>query len=212
MTTLTVMKARIASELRRSDLTSQIASAITTAIEAYQHERFGFSESRELTFDTVASQEFYTASDDADIGLIKKIDHVHVYVGDMPYEMCPETPERIELLSTNGTASGTPLSYCWFAKKFRVYPIPSEAYTIRITGTFKVAAPATDEETDNDWMLEGERLIRSRAKYEIALHVLRDMDLAQAMTTAIQEAKNQLLIDAAQHQQQGGWRISPTMF
>ena len=43
MTTLAVMKARIAEEFRRDDLTSDIASAITTAITAYKYEKFSFN-------------------------------------------------------------------------------------------------------------------------------------------------------------------------
>lgn len=43
MTTLTAMKTRIAQELRRNDLTTEIANAISTAIEAYKYERFFFN-------------------------------------------------------------------------------------------------------------------------------------------------------------------------
>lgn len=82
MTTLAVMKARIASEFRRDDLTADIASAITTAIDAYKYEPFPFN--RE---------------------------------------------------------------------------------------TF-VGAPTDDSQTDNAWMTTAERLIRSRAKLEIAVNVI----------------------------------------
>lgn len=41
--TLTDMKSRIASELRRDDLTSDIADAITSAINVYKYERFSFN-------------------------------------------------------------------------------------------------------------------------------------------------------------------------
>lgn len=43
MTTLTVMKARIATELRRDDLTTEIAAAISSAISAYKYDRFNFN-------------------------------------------------------------------------------------------------------------------------------------------------------------------------
>mgnify|MGYP003487895577 FL=1 len=44
MTTLATMKDRIARELRRSNIETQIGEAITTAIDAYQTERFAFAE------------------------------------------------------------------------------------------------------------------------------------------------------------------------
>lgn len=212
MTTLTIMKARIASELRRSDLTTQIASAIDTAIQAYQDQRWFFNESRDLTFSTVADQEFYTSSDDADIGLVKKIDYVKIYMDDHPNVLQVEDPARMEWLSQNGTATGEPLYYCYYARKFRLYPVPSDVYTVRIGAQIKLAGPATDEEADNPWMIEAERLIRSRAKYELALHVLRDTKLAEGMASAVQEAEAQLRRDTNQQTQQGGWLIQATKF
>jgi len=44
MTTLSVMKGRIAEELRRDDLTTEIANAIATAIAGYKYERFSFNQ------------------------------------------------------------------------------------------------------------------------------------------------------------------------
>ena len=212
MTTLAILKARVATEIRRTDLTTQIASAISTAIGAYQEQRFYFNESRSLTFSTVASQEFYTSSDDADIGLIKKIDYIKLYVGDFPYELSPERPEEIEWLSQNATQTGQPLSYCYYARSIRLHPVPDAIYTVRIGGMIKLAEPATDNEASNAWMIDGERLIRSRAKYELALHVLRDTKLADEMGSAVQEAEAQLRRDTNNQTQQGGWLIHATKF
>lgn len=101
MTTLAIMKSRIANEFRRDDLTNDIADAISTAIEAYKNERFGFN------------------------------------------------------------ASGF------------------------------VDAPAADDETDNPWMIEAERLIRSRAKLEIVVNVFRQPD-DRLKTDLLQEVEDAL--------------------
>lgn len=192
MGTLTIMKARIADELARTDLTSQIAYAITDAIAAYEDERFHFNETRALTFPTVANQEFYDSDDAASIATIQKIDYVMVYVGDIPHTLTYERPEDMEALSVSGTQSGTPWSYTWYGNQLRLYPVPDQAYTIRIGASVKIAAPATDGEASNPWMTHAERLIRSRAKNELALHVLFDDDLAMKMATATKEAFDQL--------------------
>lgn len=192
MSTLTIMKARIADELARSDLTSQIAYAITDAIAAYEDERFHFNESRALTFTTAQGQEWYTEADSANIALIQKIDYVMVYVGDQPYKMAYERPEELEALSVANTTTGTPWSYTWYGNAIRLYPIPDQAYTVRIGASVKVAAPATDGEANNPWMTHAERLIRSRAKNELALHVLFDDELAVKMAAAVKEAFDQL--------------------
>jgi len=192
MSTLAIMKARIADELARSDLTSQIAYAITDAITAYEDERFHFNESRATTFSTVDGQEFYSSSDAAAIGNIQKIDYVKVYVGNQPHDLGYERPGDMESLSLNGTQEGTPWSYTWYGNQIRLYPVPDQAYTIRIGASVKVAAPASDAEASNSWMTHAERLIRSRAKLELALHVLKDTELAQTMITAVEEAFEQL--------------------
>ena len=192
MSTLAIMKARIADELARDDLTSQIAYSITDAIAAYEDTRWFFNETRAVTFSTVASQEFYTSSDAAAIATIQKFDYVKVYVGNQAYDLTYEAPGEMENLSVSGTQIGTPWSYTWYGEQIRLYPIPDQVYTIRIGASVKVAAPASDAETGNPWMTHAERLIRSRAKLELALHVLKDEGLAQTMATAVEEAFDQL--------------------
>lgn len=192
MTTLAIMKARIADELARDDLTSQIAYAITDSITAYEDERFFFNESRANTFATVALQEFYTSSDAAFIASIIKFDYVRLFVGDQPYALTAYMPEMMEDLSTNGTSTGIPWAYCWYNNAIRLYPVPEDVRTVRVGAVVKVAAPASDAEASNAWMTHGERLIRSRAKLELALHVLKDSDLAQTMAEGVNEAFDQL--------------------
>lgn len=193
MSTLAVIKSRIADELARDDLTSQIAYAITDAIEAYEDRRFHFNEGRAITFDTVASQEFYDSDDAAALATVQKLDYVVLYIGDTPYHLRPMTPAEIETASTNGTNTGQPGWYCWYGNQIRLYPSPAGAWTVRIGASIKVAAPASDSEANNPWMTHAERLIRSRAKLELALHVLKDQDLAATMNAAVTEALEQLI-------------------
>ena len=186
------MKARIASELRRSNITSQIASAITTAIETYQQERWIFNESRSVTFPTVAAQEFYTSADSASIPLLIKLDYAKVYIGDTAYALHPDDPSRMEELSDSATNTGQPSTYLYYDESLRLYPVPDGVYTIRLAGVFVAAAPATDDEASNPWMTKAERLIRSRAKLELAIHVLQDQELAAAMGEATRDAWDDL--------------------
>jgi hypothetical protein len=192
MSTLSTMKSRIAAELCRTDLTSLIATAIQDAIDAYTDERFHFAESRAITFSTSDGQEFYDSDDAASIATINVIDYAVVYVGNDPHTLRYERPEDMEHLSVNGTQEGTPWSYTWYGDQIRLYPVPDQAYTVRIGAAVKVAAPATDGEASNPWMTYAERLIRSRAKYELALHVLKDEALAATMAQGVTEAFDQL--------------------
>jgi len=200
MTTLALMKDRIARETRRktyanvgSTYQASIDEAINTAIQAYQAERFHFNESREITFSTVAGQEFYDGADSVPLGLMIKIDYVKLIVGDTNFTLLPDLPSDIESAATNATSTGQPGWYLWYNMQLRLYPVPAESiWTVRVAGVFRYTAPSTDAETDNFWMTDGEALIRSRAKYELALHVLYDDRLAQTMAASTNEALSQL--------------------
>ena len=80
MSTFGNMMDRIADELDRTDLTSQIQKAIQTAIDRYERKRFWFNEARSITFNTVDGQEFYTSSDNSAIPNLLQIDVVRLTV------------------------------------------------------------------------------------------------------------------------------------
>jgi hypothetical protein len=192
MTTLTVMKARVASELRRDDLTSDIADAITSAIDAYSHTLLFFNEFRTTTFSTVADQSIYTSSDSADIGRVLKIVYAFLMVGTIPYRMCQKHIQDLESWNLWTTFTGEPDEYAWFGQQLHVSPIPSGAYTVRLGAYLKMPAPASDAEASNVWMTDAERLIRCRAKGELYTHVIKKPEAAQEMFAMAEEALKQL--------------------
>lgn len=168
---LAAMKARIADEMARADLTSQIGLAITDAIRYYQNERFAFNESRDITFNTVAGTDFYGASANADIPLMFAFDYLILYIGGVPFELHRKPPIEVELFNQNGLVRGQPTRYAFYNRQIRVGPVPDAVYLLRIAGQITYAAPASDVEVGNPWMIDAEKLIRSRAKQEIMIHV-----------------------------------------
>lgn len=208
------MKARIDRELRRANgIDTQIAEAIETAIAAYQDERWHFNEKRSVTFNTVVDQEFYDESDAADLANLVKIDYVTMRIGNTIFDLLPDTPAQMEGASDNATATGQPGWYVWYERQIRLYPVPATAgWVVRVAGVYHYAAPATDAETGNFWMTEAERLIRCRAKYELATHVLMDVNLAQVMTANTTEAFDQLKRKTNKLTQGGNGRIRAMQF
>jgi len=186
------MRARIGREIRRPALTTQIDEAIVTAIGAYAGTRWAFNERRDVTFATIASQEFYGTAAHASIPLLRKLDYAKVYVGGTAYDLKPSDPSTMEDLSDSATNTGQPSEYVYYAKQLRLYPVPDAVYTVRLAGQFVVAAPASDSEADNPWMIDAERLIRSRAKLELCVHVTFDQIMAQAMGEAVRDAESDL--------------------
>lgn len=180
--TLADMKSRIADEIARSDLTTNIADAITTSITTYQKERFRFSESRDTTFNTVATQEFYTSADNPVISNLYYFDYLTILIGDSSFDVPRYQPEDLELLSQSGTQAGQPYAYTYYNEQIRLYPTPSAVYEMRIGGHLLIAAPTSDAATGNRWMTDGEKLIRCRSKYELAVHVTKDNEEAARMS------------------------------
>lgn len=212
MTTLAIMKAEIADDLERSDLTSQIANAISAAITHWQAERFYFNESRLSTFATVAAQSIYTTADDADIPKFLKIDYVKVIDSDnQVYALCRTDPEVMESLLGNGASSGRPDSYGYFEESFRLSPIPDAVYTIRPVGFVLKIEPASDGETGNVWMTAAYDLIKAEATERIAKNVVRDADLVAISRDAISKALSKLYAMSSRKTATGQIRPTQTL-
>ena len=77
---------------------------------------------------------------------------------------------------------GQVTAFAYEGNKLILSPIPSSVWQITVEAFRNVGAPVNDSEADNVWMNDAEYLIRSRTKYELALHVLRNPTLAQSMS------------------------------
>lgn len=210
MTTLAIMKADVADDLTRSDLSTQIADAITRAITFYQVKRFYFNETRDLTFDTVIGQSRYATADDADIPKFITLDGVFATVNGQNRQLCPMGVQSFEVLNDNSASTGEPYSYCYFNVGFGLYPIPGAVYTIRPIGHVMKDAPASDAETGNVWMTEAYQLIRRRAAADVALTKMRNFSLAQAFAMAGDTELDRLVEETSRRKATG--KIQATSF
>jgi hypothetical protein len=164
-----------------------IRNAINTAISIYQKQRFRFSEidpSNPPTFTTRALDSTYTTSDSPILSSAYFIDYLNIQIGNTLQEMTQVSPERQHLNIQLFTQFGMPTSWAYEFNTVILYPVPSDAYTIYIGAHIAVPGPTSDTDTTNVWMQpqNGERLIRCRAKYEIATHVTRNATMAAAMS------------------------------
>ena len=179
--TLADLKTRIADEIARTDLTSQIASAITSAINYYEKKRFYFNEMRSLTFSTVAAQEFYSSTDATGIAQLTDIDRVRITIStSQVYDLEAENYDVLDATSQSTTSDqGQPIWYAYYARQFRLYPIPNAVYTVRISGVKSLTALSAGTDS-NAWTTEAdaEPLIRMRAKADLYANVIRDDDEA----------------------------------
>lgn len=179
------IQARIADEITRSDLTSQIKLAILSAVAFYSRKNFYFNETRSDTFSTVASQEFYTSSDAAFIATMYEIESIVLTLStSWRFPLQRQAWETLEEWSINSTlTSSQPESYAYYGQQLRLYPIPNGVYSCRVSGTkLLTPSPLSADADTNAWMTDAEELIRARAKADININVIRDPDaLAMAV-------------------------------
>lgn len=166
--TLGTMKARIADELARSDLTTQIQSEIQSAINHYKHRRFLFNE-LEATSVTVKDEEFIAAPAD-----MIEIDQFRVTISNRTYPLDPVAYGEITDVDET-LYSGHPVRYALYNQQIRLYPTPNDAYPLIISYLTEFGPLNQDTDT-NAWMDDGEELIRERARAGVKIRYLYDAD------------------------------------
>lgn len=170
MGTLAELKARIASELNRTDLTSYIADRIDRAIEFYASRRFWFNESTG-TATTVASQSTVAAP----TGL-RIIDRMFITIGGEKYDLDEQSPaDIIDWLGSN-PGTGQPTDFSRSGSTLTLYRTPNDAYTITAVGIFDLAA--LDDADSNAWTTEAEDLIANHVIEHTARIKTRNVALA----------------------------------
>src|SRR6266705_2757912 len=186
--TQALLKARIALELARPDILStdaRIADAITDAITMYQKQRFRFSDSNPASlpqFTTVQGQFTYGVAALPAIANSYYIAWLIYTQGPSNFYVRRVTPLAVVMANQNNSVSGPPEAFAYEGETIMITPIPDQAYLMSMDAHLLVPAPVTDADTGNRWMTDGEMLIRSRVKFEIATHVTRTAVLAAAMS------------------------------
>lgn len=170
------MVSRIATELRRSNMTTEIKFAINDAIAEAAKARFYFNEMRGVTFNTVIGQEYYS-----DQGLVE-IDTLYYVQGGTRYNLYPENNLEADMRADGNQVSGQLTSYSRQGQSLRLYPLPTAILPIYADGYGKLAPwPLTADADANEWMVSGERLVRAKAKAILLKDVLRDYGEATAL-------------------------------
>jgi hypothetical protein len=189
MSTKQAMIAEIESDTERSDTTA-IGLKIDAAIRFYQPKRFWFNESRDVTFDTVASTASYSYST---IGSeFYKLDGVFLTSGSEVIELCRANYTDLE---TADADTGVPSRYAYVNRALRIHSSPDDVYAVRLTGHIKIAVPATAEEAANAWFTEAYDLIMAHAKAELYAHRWEDPASA-SVQQVIAAAELQKLLSA----------------
>ena len=172
MTDFQTMRNRINRDLTRDEITAVASDEIKTAILYYERQRFWFLEKR-ATLNTVDSQEFYALPSD-----FQDDDSLVINVNNWTYPLIKRTYATIEAwFVRSATFTGYPTDWCIYNEQIRLYPIPNAAFTMTLS-YLKSTAVLTNNSDTNEWMVEGEELIRCRASRQICATKLKDLERA----------------------------------
>lgn len=186
--TLGDLVAEIMDDLDRPDLEPQIRRGIAAAVRHFQPERFAFNE-RILTFQTIPGADVYGQGDAPAIPGLYAIGSAVLVDGDQVSDLNRVAETWVESADQPASQS-QPVAYSYFDSTLRLWPVPSDAWTIRLSAHIKLDIPTGDlaDATSSPWFDEARDMISARAKWHLALHVLKDSGLAAAMQVAFTEA------------------------
>jgi hypothetical protein len=199
----------IASDLTRTDLTTQVKSAIVDAVRHYETSRFYFNVTRSLTFPTVIGQAAYGSAALTYIPDIIGLDTLFMFDGGRPIELEKYEADEFEWLQSSVTGNGRPSAYTYIDSQILVWPAPVAIYTMRPHMHYKLTELSADGDT-NAWTNDAEQLIRCHAKLLLYSNVLEDSDGAQRMSAQVQAHKDRLDYKTSARMATG--KIRPTSF
>lgn len=186
MSTFKEVSDRIAADLRRSNLTTEIHNAINEAITEAAKQRFYFNE-MQTSFVTAIGTEYYP-----DLGLVE-IDAAWYLSGTARYNIYPENKYTADDYATGNVVGGQLERISRYRGQLRLYPIPSAVITVYLEGYGKLTpSPLVADGDTNAWLTSGELYIRALAKRNVVRDVIRDYGEARVLEAIAEDYAEQL--------------------
>jgi len=165
VSTYGAMQSRVADDLNRTDLTSQIQQNLLLAIEHYKNERFWFNETNSTASATVSSAQVAAPSD------LLAIDKLYIVISNKNIELIPRSLNQVvEFRPTN---NGRPRAFCYYRDQFELDRKCDTAYTLNLYYLKQLAALSASSDT-NGWTTDAEDLIVFHAEKKIYANIIKD--------------------------------------
>jgi len=194
LTDFITLRTRIIDELANDGAltTAQVNYAIHDAIKHYERRNWWWNQ-KTGTLTTVASQEYYSSTDLADIP-----DIVQIVAAAITYNGIISPLRALDYLTIDDAQDGitetVPTNFAVFKENIRLFPIPDGAYPITLSYVYRLTALADDTDS-NAWTTDAEELIRQSAKRRIALNYFHVEDVAARCGVMEQEAFDALMAE-----------------
>jgi hypothetical protein len=172
MTTFSDLKANIADDLNRTDLTTQINTRVLRAVGYYANKEFWFNRAQ-ATASTVAGQELYALPTD-----FMAPYRMQLTDGTLKEPLVRVANNWLNAYFETETRS-RPTHWSILANQIRLRPLPDAVYTLTLTYRKELTALSGASDT-NAWTEDAEMLIHYRTCWDIYQHIIRDQGMAQA--------------------------------
>lgn len=207
MADLADLRARIADDLGRSDLATQIEEAVRDSVRRYEGERFAFNEFYRVTATLSASAD-QLALAALPIRVIA-LDRVRLRDGGSGWiELWRRDRDTVADLQ-DGEVRVQPSCWCVRGEAVQFDSIADRNYGLLLDGVRQVSTASAAADT-SAWVNEARDLIRAAAKKSLYLHVIKDAEQATACAAA--EAEALAMLRSRSSLSKAGGRIRPTRF
>lgn len=180
MSTYAEVQAAILNDLHRSDITAEVQTAMSNALERLRMDRFWFNE----------TQTSFTATLTADYAIgtvlptLLEIDAIRVWQNGSPIAM--DRAHWTELNDLDETlVNGTPSHWAVHHQMLRIYPTPNATLSIEVVGLKELSLSA--------WCSYAPLLVRATAEVELYGMVTHDMAGAGRATEMARVAREAIL-------------------
>jgi hypothetical protein len=182
MTAFADLITRVADDLNRSDVNSQIDRELRRAVMHYERQRWWFNE-HQTTTTASSSQADYSLPAD-----LLVLDEIEITVSNRRLRLTEITWDRyLDEYRYNSVAS-EPSDWAYYADKFWLGPVPNQAYVLTVHYVRTLYPASFSDGTDNAWTNYADDLITARALKTMGARTLQHPN---AQLTAWQELERQ---------------------
>ena len=165
VSTYAQLQSRIADDLNRTDLTSQIQQCILLAIQHYKKERFWFNETNATATATVSSAQLAAPTD------LLVIDKLYIVISGKNVELIARGLN--EIIEFRATTNGRPRAFCYYRNQFELDRLCDQAYTMNLNYLKELTALSSSSDS-NGWTIDGEDLVVFHAEKKLYANVIKD--------------------------------------
>ena len=134
MGTYVELQSRIADELARTDLTSEIELEILSAVRWFSHQRFSWNEASMAQFTTVVGQRYYWLP----ANFVTVTDALS-QIGNYTYKLDPMTEQEIDEIDWGDVFwTSYPLVFSTWSGQIRLFPPPQQALPVVVKGQIEL--------------------------------------------------------------------------